>query len=73
MATGLFISDGVKGFLFPFVPSRLLLALAAGHLCLVPECAPRFGPEGSPWILSVEAFRSSPMDGGNVLVLRSLF
>ena len=64
---------GRRVFFFPFVPSRLLLALATGHLCLVPECDPRFGPEGSPRILSVEVFRSSPMDGGNVLVLRSLF
>ena len=58
-------STGLKGCLFPFVLVPLFLALAAGHLypCLGVRLALRI--LGSPWILSMEASRSLPMDGGN--------
>ena len=57
-------STGLKGCLFPFVLVPLFLALAAGHLYPCPGVRLALRILGSPWILSVEAFRSLPMDGG---------
>ena len=58
-------STGLKGCLFPFVLVPLLFALAAGHLYPCPGVRLALRILGSPWILSVEASRSLPMDGGN--------
>ena len=63
--TGLYILDGAEGLSFPFVLVPLFLALAAGHLYPCPGVRLALRILGSPWILSVEAFRSLPMDGGN--------
>ena len=60
-------STGLKGCLFPFVLVPLLFALAAGHLYPCPGVRLALRILGSPWILSVEASRSLPMDGGNAL------
>ena len=66
MRTGLYILDGAEGLsFFPFVLIPLFLALAAGHLYPCPGVRLALRILGSPWILSVEAFRSLPMDGGN--------
>ena len=58
-------STGLKGCLFPFVIVPLLFALAADHLYPCPGVRLALRILGSPWILSVEASRSLPMDGGN--------
>ena len=58
-------STGLKGCLFPFVLVPLLCALAAGPLCPCPGVRLALRILGSLWILSVEASRSLPMDGGN--------
>ena len=66
VCTGLYILDGAEGLSF-FPSSSFLFALAAGHLYPCPRVRLALRILGSPWILSMEASRSLPMDGGNAL------
>ena len=63
--TGLYILDGAEGLSFSLRPRSSFFALAACHLYPCPGVRLALRILGSPWILSVEASRSLPMDGGN--------
>ena len=67
VSTGLYIPNGAEGLSFSLRPRSSSLALAAGHLYPCPGVRLVLRIFGSPWILSVEASRSPPMDGGNAL------